>query len=196
NAKVVDGNTSAAAVPTVAGLKGSDTVTGLAETYDNPNVGTGKTLSVTSYTVNDGNGGLNYTVTLVANNTGVITWIFALTGPLKSPAQLGSAVPVAWTLQNGSGAYITDLTTLVKLESVFNGAAPLTGCVASLVGTYQTLYSPPNGSTGNSSFRVVSPGFQFNWDTTTATATGTGCYTVKITLNDGTSKMTNGVQLK
>jgi len=42
----------------------------------------------------------------------------------------------------------------------------------------------------------VSPGFQFNWDTTTATATGAGCYTVKITLNDGTSKMTNGVQLK
>src|SRR5262249_215986 len=71
----------------VTGLKGSDTVTGLSETYDNKNAGSGKTLSVSpSYTVNDGNGGLNYcsadiancsvanggTVKLVADNTGVI----------------------------------------------------------------------------------------------------------------------------
>ena len=152
-------------------------------------------LSVTSYTVNDGNGGLNYTVTVVTNNLGVISWIFAFT-PLKSPANLGSAVPIAWTLQNASGGFISDLSTLIKLESVFNGAAPKTGCVASLVGSSQTLYSLPNGSTGNSNFRMVSNGFQFNWDTTTATATGPGCYTVKITLNDGTSKMTNAVQLK
>src|SRR5262249_13681270 len=71
----------------VTGLKGSDTVTGLSETYDNKNAGSGKTLSVSpSYTVNDGNGGLNYcsadianclvanggTVKLVTDNTGVI----------------------------------------------------------------------------------------------------------------------------
>ena len=48
-------------------------MTGLTETYDNRNVGTGKTLSVATYAVNDGNGGLNYTVTLVTNTTGVIT---------------------------------------------------------------------------------------------------------------------------
>ena len=128
--------------------------------------------------------------------TGAILWNFTLF-PLKSPANLGSAVPTSWTLQNASGSYITDLSTLVKLESVFNGSTvPNTGCVASLTGAYQTIYTPPNSSTGNSSFRVVSPGFQFNWDTSTAAGTGAGCYTVKITLNDGTPKMTNAVQLK
>jgi hypothetical protein len=196
NTKIYDGNTSAAAVPTASGLISPDTVTGLAETYDNANVGSGKTLSVSAYTVNDDNSGHNYSVTTVANATGAILWNFTLF-LLKSPANLGSSVPTSWTLQNASGGYITDPGTLVKLESVFNGSTvPAGGCVPSLAGSYQTLYNPPNGATGNSSFRVVSNGFQFNWDSTTAAATGTGCYTVKITLNDGTAKMTNAVQLK
>src|SRR5581483_6677344 len=72
NTKTYDGTTSAAAVPTASGLVGGDTVTGLAETYDNKNAGTGKTLSVSAYTVNDGNSGNNYTVTTVTNTTGVI----------------------------------------------------------------------------------------------------------------------------
>ena len=73
NTKVYDGTTTAAAIPTVSGLAGSDTVTNLTETYASPNVGTGITLSVATYTVNDGNNGNNYAVTLVSNNTGVIT---------------------------------------------------------------------------------------------------------------------------
>ena len=54
-------------------MKGSDTVTNLTETYASPNVGTGITLNVATYTINDGNSGNNYTVTKVPNNTGVIT---------------------------------------------------------------------------------------------------------------------------
>jgi hypothetical protein len=73
NSKVYDGTTSAAATPEVSGLQGSDTVTGLAETYGDKNVGTGKTLSVSAYTVNDGNSGGNYAVSLVADTTGEIT---------------------------------------------------------------------------------------------------------------------------
>ena len=72
NTKVFDGTTSAAAVPIISGLKGTDTVTNLSETYDTAGVGTGKTLSVATYTVNDGNSGQNYTVTTVANHAGVI----------------------------------------------------------------------------------------------------------------------------
>ncbi len=72
NTKNYDGSTSAAATPTTSGLQGSDSVTGLAETYDTKNVGTGKTLSVSAYTVNDGNSGNNYTVSTVANTAGVI----------------------------------------------------------------------------------------------------------------------------
>ena len=73
--------------------------------------------------------------------------------------------------------------------------------MASTTGTYETLYSPATGATGGSNFRTVSGGYQFNWDTTTASTapiiTGKGCYTVLITLNDGSNaKMTNAVQLK
>ena len=87
------------------------------------------------------------------------------------------------------------------MESVFNGAVPQGGCVASVNGTYEKLYDPATGATGGSNFRLVSGGYQFNWDTTTASTTpivtGKGCYTVLITLNDGSiSKKTNAVQLK
>ena len=67
NTKLYDGTTSAAAVPTVSGLQGSDTVTGLAEVYDTKDAGIGKTLSVSAYTINDGNTGGNYTVSTVVN---------------------------------------------------------------------------------------------------------------------------------
>jgi hypothetical protein len=72
NAKTYDGSTSASAMPTANGLQGSDSVGGLVETYDTRNAGTGKTLSVSAYTVNDGNAGGNYTVNTVANTAGVI----------------------------------------------------------------------------------------------------------------------------
>ena len=73
NGKTYDGTTAAAALPTVSGLVGSDTVSGLAETYDNPNSGSGKTITVSSgYTVNDSNGGNNYIVSAVASANGVI----------------------------------------------------------------------------------------------------------------------------
>ncbi len=72
NTKTYDGGITAAATPTVSGLQGSDTATGLAETYDTRHAGTGKTLSVSTYTVNDGAGGGNYTVSTIADTTGVI----------------------------------------------------------------------------------------------------------------------------
>jgi autotransporter-associated beta strand protein len=68
-----DTTVNAAAVPTVAGLKGNDKVSGLSEAFDTKKVGINKTLSVASYTVNDGNSGNNYAVMLVANSTGQIT---------------------------------------------------------------------------------------------------------------------------
>ena len=72
NTKTYDGSTSAAATPTASGLQGSDSVTGLAETYDTKDAGTGKTLSVSAYTVNDGNAGGNYTVSTATSTAGVI----------------------------------------------------------------------------------------------------------------------------
>ena len=72
NNKTYDATTSAAALPTVSGLQPGDTVSGLSEAYASKNAGTGLTLTVTSYTVNDGNGGANYSVSTANNTTGAI----------------------------------------------------------------------------------------------------------------------------
>src|SRR5205814_1928583 len=71
NTKTYDSTTSAAATPTVSGLIGNDTVTNAAEVYADANAGSSKTLSVSAYTVNDNNSGNNYTVTTVADTTGL-----------------------------------------------------------------------------------------------------------------------------
>ena len=60
-------------MPKVSGLAGNDTVTGLSEVYSDPNARGNKTLSVSAYTVGDGNNGKNYTIITVSDTTGTIT---------------------------------------------------------------------------------------------------------------------------
>jgi hypothetical protein len=128
------------------------------------------------------------TATDAAGNTASATYTyfvrynFILTPP-KSSANLGSAVPLIWQLQDATGAVVSDVTSLVTLSSSFNGLPAV------------TLYSPATGATGGSNFRFVSPNFQFNWDTSTASATGKGYYTVVFRLKDNSSWITS-VQLK
>lgn len=76
NTKVYDGNTSSLAIPVLsAPLIAGDTHSVLSQTYDNKNVAGSptKTLTPAPVTITDGNGGLNYSVTLVPSNTGSIT---------------------------------------------------------------------------------------------------------------------------
>ena len=63
--KVYDGTTASADAVSIGTLFGSDSVTGATQAFGSKDVlGTnGSTLIVTGYTVNDGNGGANYTVT-------------------------------------------------------------------------------------------------------------------------------------
>ncbi len=73
NTKVYDGTTSAAAVPmiTSGSLAAGDTAD-FSETYNTRDVGTGLMLTP-SGTVDDGNGGNNYTYSFVVVSTGTIT---------------------------------------------------------------------------------------------------------------------------
>jgi hypothetical protein len=50
------------------------------------NAGSGKTLSVPAFTVNDGNSGNNYTVALVPNTTGVINKATPVLSGLSAPS--------------------------------------------------------------------------------------------------------------
>jgi hypothetical protein len=61
--RVYDGTAAAPETPTVSGLVAGDTVSGLTQAFDSRNAGS-RTVAVTGYTLNDGNGGGNYTVTL------------------------------------------------------------------------------------------------------------------------------------
>ncbi len=65
DSKTYDAGTTSIGTVTVTGLLGSDTVTGKTQAFDSKNAGT-RTLSVTGYTLNDGNSGGNYTVTTQA----------------------------------------------------------------------------------------------------------------------------------
>ncbi|HTM80137.1 YDG domain-containing protein [Asticcacaulis sp.] len=82
--RTYDATTTSSGTVGVYGLQGSDTVTGLSQSYDSKNAGS-RTLGVNGgYVVNDGNGGSNYTITtqtasgtinkatLVADLTGMV----------------------------------------------------------------------------------------------------------------------------
>ena len=125
NTKIYDTTTTAAAIPIVTGLKGKDSVSGLSETYNNANAGTGKTLSVTSYTVNDGKGGKNYIVTTVPNTTGVIKQASTNTTLTSSPN------PASFWL-----GLLGDKVTFTATVSVIKpGAGTPTGVVSFYSGT-------------------------------------------------------------
>jgi autotransporter-associated beta strand protein len=75
NTKLYDGTNTAAALPsiTAGSVQPGDTTSAFSfwETYDNPNVGTGKTLTPAGV-VSDGNGGTNYNYTYTPVTTGEI----------------------------------------------------------------------------------------------------------------------------
>jgi hypothetical protein len=132
NSRMYDGGIKATAIPTVSGLKDSDAVNGLTETYNNKDAGTGKTLSVSTYTVNDGNGGNNYTVTPINVTTGVINKATPLVNWTK-PADISSGTALSGSQLNASAKGVDG--------SALNGTFTYTPPIATVlsVGNNQTL---------------------------------------------------------
>ena len=150
NSKPYDLTTSAAAIPTITAgtLADGDTVS-WTETYDNVNIGVNKVLTPAG-TVTDNNGGANYFVTFVKNNTGVIT---------KRPA----TVSVGNLTQAYTGAPLTPnaTTTPAGLAVVWSGAAQIAA------GSYQvtaTIDDPTYEGSQSGTFTVTT------LDTTVAVA--------------------------
>jgi hypothetical protein len=164
NLKTYDGTTSASANPIAAaatstsGLVGGDTVTAV-ETYDTRNAGSGKTLSVSTYTVNDGNNGSNYyPVTTVMTNTGVI-----------------SQRPLTIAAVTDTKTY--DATTSSGATPVVVGPTSTSGLVLSdSVAGLSEIYTSPNAGSGTLSvltFTVVDGNSGLNYNTALLTANGT-----------------------
>ncbi|HWR01416.1 MAG TPA: YDG domain-containing protein, partial [Chlorobaculum sp.] len=149
--KVYDKTTLSSATPTVSGLQTGDTVSGLAESYDTANAGTGKTVSVTGYSVNDGNSGGNYSVHLVTNTTGVIDpRVVALSGNRTYDGTAGADASILTIDNNLDGANLS-LTGSGVLASKNAGSESFSGAgTLSLGGSASGNYTL-GGITGNGS---------------------------------------------
>jgi uncharacterized protein YfiM (DUF2279 family) len=203
NIKVYDGTISAAAVPTVSGLQGSDTVTGLAETYDTQNAGTGKTLNVSAFTINDGNSGNNYTVSTIASTAGVIepalgsvtlghlNQIYNGSALAATATTVPSGLAVSFTY-NGSTTVPTAAGTYTVVGTIsdpnYSGSTTGTLVIAQASGSItlgslnQTYSGSAKAATATTTPSGLAVTFTYNGSTTVPTAAGT--YTVVGTISD------------
>jgi len=88
--KTYDGTLSSSGAVTVTGLQGSDSVSGTSQSYNSKDVASASTLSVSGYTVNDGNGGHNYTIATTSATGGVTPAALTVTALNSSPAYSAS----------------------------------------------------------------------------------------------------------
>ena len=97
--KTYDGTTASSAAPHIApDLVGTDTPS-LTQAFNTPDAGINKTITP-SGTVNDGNGGLNYSITFTPIHTGVINkanTVAVIISHLPTPSLLNQAVTVTFT---------------------------------------------------------------------------------------------------
>ena len=203
NAKIYDGTTSAVAIPTTSGLQGSDTVTGLVETYDTPDAGTSKTLSVSAFTVNDGNGGNNYTVSTVTSTAGVINKALSLVslGGLSQTYSGSAETATATTIPtglavtftyNGSATIPTAAGTYTVVATIndanYQGSATGTlvidkaSATVALGSLSQTYDGAAKAATATTTPTGLTVSFTYNGSATIPTAAGS--YTVVGTIND------------
>ena len=112
--KVYDGqttyNTNASELLTLAGqlAVSSDTVSAALLNYGDKNVGTGKNAMMTAVSIDDGNGGRNYVVTLGTNSSSTITRLNAATWT-------GGATGNWFDARNWSGGAVPDLANVANV---------------------------------------------------------------------------------
>ena len=145
NTKTYDATTNAAATPTITPgiLLTGDTIANLTEAYSNANAGSSKTLTVASYTINDSNGGNNYSVTTVNDTTGLISQaplIITATSYFKPSYDSTTSAPGATPTISGLQGH----DTVTGFVEVFNNANAGPGKTLSV-----SSYTVNDGNGGN-----------------------------------------------
>ncbi|MFT4193286.1 IPTL-CTERM sorting domain-containing protein, partial [Ottowia sp.] len=154
--KPYDGTTAAAgtAIVTSGTLFAGDTLSGGSFAFADKHVGTGKTVTVSGVTVDDGNGGADYAVTYAANTTSAITPMDTAHLPLPS----GGTAEVAVSDDAGNTCYFDSAQFVARssvadplpaglalaadlFDFVLDGCAP--GATATIRITYPSL---PDGA--------------------------------------------------
>ncbi len=116
DSKVYDGTTGATATPTYTGLMAGDSLSALAQTYASKNVlgAGGSTLNVSSYILNDGKNGGNYTV-ITQGASGTITpapLTVSLTGMVEKVYDGSTAAILKNSNYSLSGVFGSDVVTV------------------------------------------------------------------------------------
>ncbi|CDO36499.1 MBG domain-containing protein [Novosphingobium sp. KN65.2] len=137
----------------ISGLQGADSIGGLTQSFDSANAGT-RTLSVdTGYTINDGNGGGNYTVsfnTASGSITPAAATITYTANPVSSA--YGDALAGLTGTESASGLFGSDtLATVTTGTAVYSTSAS----ALSNVGNYAVTGSGLSGNSANYSFSFV-----------------------------------------
>ena len=115
--KGYDGTTTSAGVPLItSGTLAAGDTSGFLETFNNKNVGTGKTLTASGVVV-DGNSGNNYAVSFVTDTTGVITVLALAVNGVVANNKVYDATTVA-TLTTGAASVTVLGADMVTLSSV------------------------------------------------------------------------------
>ncbi len=155
DSKVYNGTTTSSKAPTASTLYDGDTVSGT-QAFTSKNVlGTGgSTLVVTGYTINDGNGGNDYTVTAVVTATGTIT-----------PAALTISATTDSKVYDGTTTSANTPTT----STLYDGDT----VTASQAFTSKNVLGAGNSTLAVTSYTVNDGNGGADYTVTTATATGT-----------------------
>ena len=175
NTKTYDGTNSALATPAIGGLQTGDTVTGLGESYTTKNAGSSLTLTVNGgYSVNDGNGGNNYTITTVANTTGVINPLAVVLTGTKTFDATATAAGAILSVSNLVAGDAVSLTGSANLASANAGLEGITSTASlGLAGASAPNYTltSATGSVTVNPLPVILTGSR-TYDATTGAAAG------------------------
>jgi hypothetical protein len=184
NANIVFGGTGASRTVTVTPVPGQ----------------IGSTTITVTFTDAAGNPDSETFVLTVGPSAYVFSGFFSplvTAGTISAPSNSGlfnhgKAIPIKWSLTLG-GVIVSNLNSLSGLRAV-PGTWTGTFCSPN-GGTTLFLLDPVTGRpTGNSQYRFSSNQFVFNWDTSATVRTS--CYTVSLTLDDGTAARATTIRFR
>ena len=202
--KTYDGTTAATGTPTIApALVGGDTATVLTQAFQDSNAGSGNKTIIPSITINDGNGGANYAVTLANYNTGTISQAaatvtlgnLAATYDGSPKAATATTVPSGRTVTftyNGSSSAPTNAGSYTVVGTIsdinYTGSASGTLVIAKAAASVAlgNLAATYDGSPQAATATTVPSGrtVAFTYDGSSVAPTNAGSYVVVGTISD------------
>jgi len=182
--KVYDGTLAAAGSPTIAAgvLYNGDTMSGGAFAFVDKNAGTGKTVTVSGVSVNDGNAGANYDLVFQNNTNSVIR-----KAPLTVTAAGASKTYDAQAFTGGNGVTYAGFVT-GESSTVLGGVLAYGGTSQGAVNAGSYSIVPSGYTSGNYTIEYVAGGLTINPKPIGVSISGT---TTKVYNGNGAATIAN-----